>query len=359
MKASDVVNKLTLEVHKHTDLFSDVVTISSIVRSGTTTTITTSSAHGLLPGKGFYISDAIMPITISSLTRAGTTGTLVTATDHDLTLPIAPTIQISGAANQEFNGTFTTINILNRRTITFTIANSGPTSTTGAKLLGAARYDQEFNGFHQVDTVVSPTSFTYLGAGGFDGAGIGGKVKTNLRVTAAASMERVVDAFTKQATNKAYLFVVLGDVSVANSSKSQDIAMIAGRAGNYMQLIKETVGLFVICGTKEDIGGRYTRDLMSDLLPALTKSICFFEFPSSLYNDKSNPLVFVSHANRMYDSAIYVHEFIFEATSQMLVQDTIGSDPDVALRNIDMTLYPDLDGTGFMHTNIDLDEEPL
>ena len=360
MKASDVVNKLTLEVHKYTDLFSDSVDITSISRTGGEATITTSSPHGLYPGYGFYITGVAVPLSISTLTRAGTVGTLVTAEDHDLTMPIADEITITSAADSNFNGTFDVLSIPNRKTITFTMIDSSATSTTGGKLMSAVRYDQQFNGFHDVVSVPTDSSLTFADASALDASATGGKVKKNLRVSSAATMERVLDAFTKQATDKFYLFVVLGDVAATNSaSTKQDVTALINRNENYRQVLKETVGLFVLGSTKDEIGGRIARDLMSDLLPALTKSIAFYQFPSSFYVGSSHPLVFVSHANRVYDGVIYVHEFIFEASTEMVINDTVGYSPDVAFRNIDLTQYPNLDGTGEILSAINLDEVPL
>lgn len=360
MKASDIVNQLTLNIHKYTDLFSDSVSIASISRTGGIATVTTSSPHGLFPGHGFYITGVKVPISISTLTRAGVVGTLVTSADHDLTMPIASTIEITSASQAIFNGTFTVTDIPNRRTIKFAMVDSGATSATGAKLMSAVRYDQEFDGFHNVISTPTTTSLTFADTSTLDASSSGGYIKTNLRISATASMERVVEAFTKQVTNKFYMFVILGDVRATNSKDTkQDLVALINRGDNYQQLIQHTVGLYVIGGTKDEISGRLARDQMEDLLPAITKSIAFYQFPVSFYVGNSNPLVFVSHGLRRYDGAIYIHEFIFEASSQMVINDTVGHSKDVALRNIDLTQYPNLDGTGEILSYINLDEVEL
>lgn len=341
-------------------MFSDTVSIAGIMRAAGACTVTTATPHGLLPGYGFYISGVSIPLAISSLTRAGTVGTLVTTENHDLTLPIAPTITITGAADAIFNGTFTTINVLNRKTITFEMVDSGATSTSGAKLLNAASSRQQLNGFHQVLTVQDSLTLTFAHASTLDVSTSGGTLKANLRVTAAASIDRAIAAFTKQALNKAYMFAVLGDVRASNSRDTQtDMIALIGRGDNYRQLIQETVSLFVLTNTKDEIAARETRDSMSDLLPAITQAICFYRFPSSFFVGRSNPLVFVSHGPYMYDGAVYVHEFVFECATEMTVNDTVGYEDDVALRDIDLTQYPNLNGTGSIESDINLDEVPL
>jgi hypothetical protein len=87
-------------------------------------TVVCNEQHGLEVGQAFAVVGSDVPIAISSLTRSGAVGTLVTATKHDLTSAIAETIRITGATEDEFNGTFNILDITNRKTITFTILDT-------------------------------------------------------------------------------------------------------------------------------------------------------------------------------------------------------------------------------------------
>jgi len=120
VRASDIVNQLSVLLPQLTDKFTTDVAAKSISRSGTVMTAVCNDKHKLQPGQAFAIVGTDVPIPISSLTRIGKITTLVTTTDHDLTNRIAKTIRITGASEAQFNGTFTRINIVNRRTITFT-----------------------------------------------------------------------------------------------------------------------------------------------------------------------------------------------------------------------------------------------
>jgi hypothetical protein len=360
LKANDIALKLMSEVHKYTDLFSDVYDIVSINNIAGVCTVVTDLPHGLVSGEPFFLAGTNMPISITSLTRSGTVGTLVTNIDHDLTLPIAPTIEIKGADDAEFNGIFSTIDVKNRRTITFVMNDTGPVSSANGKLVSALRYDQKIEGIHQVLLRVDANTFTFNSGNELTLSNDIGKVKTKMRVSAAASPERAIQAYSKQNIGKFYLFAVLGDVRASQARNTQnDVIADLQRGNQYRQIIVESLSLLVITNTADEIAARKTRDLMSDLLVPLTKSIAFHRFPSGSYISKSNPLVFSGHSTRTYDGAVYIHEFIFESSFDLLFEDTNGYSDDVALRNINMDQYPDLGGTGFVEAYINLDTEPL
>ena len=151
-------------------------TISSITRSGTTATLTTSTAHGLITGAVVVISGATSSVyngtytitvtgsttftyvmasdpggsasvvgsyvvtnfiyaditnttayQISSITRSGTTATLTTSTAHGLVT--GSSITVSGASPSQYNGTYT-ITVTSATTLTYTMASDPGSSAT-------------------------------------------------------------------------------------------------------------------------------------------------------------------------------------------------------------------------------------
>lgn len=361
MIASDVAERLTSEVPKYTDLFSDVFTITTIVNAASVSTVQTSTDNNLSVGDPVLITDVIVPIDQSTLSRVLTVGTLVTAVDHDLTKAIAITITIANAADANFNGTFAVIQIVNRRTIKFTIADSGATSTTGGELLDSARYDQAYNGLFQVASIVSPTIFTVSTPGSLAGTSTGGQAKTNTRISASANMQRSLAGYTEQSVEKAWMFVVLGSASASKDrTTNTDLTSNRTRSNFFRQQIQEAVSIYVVSNTKDEIAGRKIRDEMSILLLAITKSIVFYRFNTNLYAGNSEPLIFVDHSIDQYDGSLYVHVFNFEASTEFTFEDTSGYDADVAFRDIDSTFDSDL-GTGAENANdlIDLDDTEL
>jgi len=113
MKLTDIVNQLKAVLPRYTDDFSTSLSITSLTRSGSTVTATTSAAHGLVAGNKALIVGAKTPITVSSLTRINQTiagietqyANALCATKHNLT-PNNKTVEISGAAQAGYNGTF-------------------------------------------------------------------------------------------------------------------------------------------------------------------------------------------------------------------------------------------------------------
>ncbi len=361
MKASDIAARLTSEMPKYTDLLSDVNTISSIVSSGGTLTVTTSAAHSLTVGKPVSINGVSVPISITTLSRVLEVGTLVTSVDHDLTSAIASTITISDAADANFNGEFTLIQVVNRRTIKFTIEDSGATSTTGANLISAARFDQSYNGLYQVVTTPSTTIFTVSAPNSIAGSASEGSAKSNIRISATASLERAIAAYTQQKTNKAWLFAVLGETRASKDrTTNTDLTTNMTRSNFFRQQLIDNLSIFVISNTKDEIAGRKIRDEMEDLFVAISKSIVFRQFPAALQVGSSEPLAFINSDITSYDGALYIHEFNFEATTEFSFEDTSGYDDDVAFRDIDATYDSNL-GTGAENANdlMNLDDEAL
>lgn len=111
MKLTDIVNQLKAVLPRYTSDFATSISVTSLVRSGSTVTATTSSAHGLIPGNKALIAGAKTPITISSLTRINQTiagietqyAIAICASKHNLTKNNT-TVAISGATQGGYNG---------------------------------------------------------------------------------------------------------------------------------------------------------------------------------------------------------------------------------------------------------------
>ena len=81
------------------------------------------------------------------------------------------------------------------------------------------------------------------------------------------------------------------------------------------------------------------------------------KFPSLVEND-NNPLMITGHGLELYNSAVYVHQYAFEATLQLGASDIFEPSDDVAFRDMDVTIGLDV-GTETFNTLIDLDDEVL
>lgn len=361
MRASDIVQQLATVLPTLVDDFTDNVDVDSLTRSGTTVTVTTSTDHNLTVGQQVNITGAQTPITITSIDRSGIVATLVTDADHDITENAGFDVQIEGATEPEFNGTFELLSVPNRRTITFKVDDSGPTSATGSPLLlNGSNIFQTYNGLREVTAVPTTTTFEYEVDDStlFTPASGTIKVKTSPRITAAVTIERAVDAYTKQADKKAWAVVVLGD-ALANKNRHIDIDATDNiQRGNYFnQRLIQNLGIYVFLPTSKQIAGREARDRCEELLNPICRSILWAKFPS-LVENTNNPLMISSHGLQAYTTAFYVHQYNFEATLQLGVSDAFVPDEDVAFRDISLTIGSTV-GTETFDTEIDLDDEPL
>jgi hypothetical protein len=361
LRAKDIVNQLAIYLPTFVDDFTTQYSVSSLTRSGTTVTVTTTSPHGLSTGQQVNINGAQTPIIISSITRTGIIAEIVTFSDHDLTENAGFNVQIEGATEAEFNGTFILHRVINRRTIQMIVDDSGPTLATGSPLLlNGSNLFQTYNGLREITAVPTTTTFEYEVTDSTLYTPASGTIiaKTNPRISSAVDFDRLLDAYTKQKVDDAWLFVVLGD-SLANKDRNIDTDATDNiQNGNYFnQRIIQNVTFYLFLPTSNEIAGREARDKAEELLKPICNSVLGFKFPS-LVENTNNPLMITGHGLQAYNSAFYVHEYAFEATLQLGPSDIFAPREDVAFRDIDLTIGLDF-GTETFNTLIDLDDEPL
>ena len=362
MRAEDFILQLAVRLPALVDDFTTPFSISSLTRSATTVTATTTTVHGLTVGKSVNVVGAQTPISINTITRVGIVATLVTATDHDMTEGAFTTVEISGANEAEFNGTFTLVRVLNRRTITFKVADSGPGTATGTPLLlNGSSPLQSYNGLKDVTAVPTTTTFQYeiTDSTLFTPASGTITAKTSPRISGAVDDERALESYTKQKAGDAWLYVVVND-AVANKSRTLEIDGTDNvqRTNHFKQFLAQTVSLFVFIPTAGQISGRKARDRAEELFRPICQSVLFAKFDSLLATGKYNALMFNEHGFHGYNTAFYIHRYTFEMTLLMSIDDTIGADEDVAFRDISMSQGHNV-GTGVINSEIDLDDEPL
>lgn len=365
MKAEEVVALLQANIPPLNSSFSTNVSVLTLENlSGNIATVTTSTDHNLSVGNIFSISGAQSNITIGTLTRNGIVGTLVTDEDHDVTNSLK-TIEIDGANEANFNGTFTIINVDNRRTIKFEMVDTGATVGTGSPLLiNGQSVFRGYNGVFPVASVVNPTQFTYvLESSGLEPATGTIVLSNKIRISAGGSIERLVELYTKQSLNNNWMFVVLGDV-IANKSRhiiSDGVDNLnRGQQGEgFRQQIIQTISIYIFIPTSEKFTSREARDESEDLFEVICQSVLFFRFNSGLSAGGFNgSLIFVNHGIFAYNAAFYIHQYTFEQMVDLTFLDTVGYDEDVAFRNINLIMNQST-GTETFTAAIDLDEVPL
>lgn len=367
MRASDIVAAIQSKLPLLVDDFTTNASVTSIATSGfiagiTTVTVNTASEHGFKVNNRATLSGVTVPIAVTSIIRNGIVAIVTTTTDHDLTNGSQPTVNLSGANEAEFNGTFQFLDQSNRRTFRIIMVDSGPTIATGTLLgdnIGSAI--NAISGEQAISAVPTTTSFQYLLSIEvleqpiLDIA----QAKGNPRISAAVSLEQFTDSYTAKLKGQAWLCVVLGD-GIANKSRREDTDATTNlqRAQYFNSKINQTVEVYIYLPTVDSFSGSTERDRCEELLQPLCQCILLKTFSNLLTSTNPNPLQIIGHGAELFNKAFYVHRYSFEAVVQLLFGDTVGYDEDVALRNINGTQNMDT-GNEPMTYEIDLDDTPL
>lgn len=362
MQSADIVSQLAFALPQFTDKFTTNFSITSLTRIGTTVTATTSAAHGLDVGNQVNVLGAQTPLSIATLTRAGAIGTLVTDNPHDMTENFSTEVEITDAVEAEFNGTFVLLTVPNRKTITFTMADAGPTTGTGSPLLlNGSSALQGYNGLKNVTATPTGTTFQYEITDSTLFTPASGTIlaRTEPRISASISEERLLDVYTRQPAADLWAFVVLEDVFASkNRNIESDATDNIQRGDQYRQQIIQPFTVYIFIPTKAQIAGREARDDAEDLFRSVCRSLLFKPFASGLFAGAQGPVQFVNHGFIHYNSAFYVHGYNFQQVVDITFKDTVGYDLDVAFRDIILNTGVST-GTEIMTANIDLDDEIL
>ena len=159
MKAEQIVRQLQLSLPLFSDLFSDFVTPTSIVVVSQIATVT-ATAHGLSSLQKVFVKNGQIPNVLTSLTASGFIATATTANQHDLTTEFTKSVNIFGATEPEYNGTFNFIKAIGHNQFQYLLIDSPATSpATGAPTLNEARLNEGVNGL-KVITVIDANTFT-------------------------------------------------------------------------------------------------------------------------------------------------------------------------------------------------------
>jgi hypothetical protein len=365
MKAEDIVAQLQSVLPKVTDLFSDKVTISSLTRAGTTVTAVTSSAHGLSVGNEVTVTGAQTPVSISELTFADGVATATTATRHDLTEKFEdgiandnPNAAVSGATEGEYNGENPLLTVPNRNKFTYTVVGTPSTPATGTPLL-LQQFNSGYNGRKTVATVPDTTTFTYEITETPDSPAQGSpEVHTAVRASRSVSIEKAREAYTKKAADKLWAIVILGDPSPSkNRNVESDATDTQGAGTEYRQRIILPFSTFVFVPTTQEIAGAAARDQMEDVRPFLFKALLDTKFTTGMQSDTEYGVIYEGDLFFDYNGAVYIHQFSFSTVTDIISEDTVDPDENVAFRDVNLEFLDEFD-TVELSATVDLDEEP-
>ncbi len=367
----DVVLHLGTYLPRVTDLFSITRTVTSAEVLSADTIQIVSSNHGLSVSDAIAISGGLVhtPITISQL--EGTTQVKFTTNiDHDFTSPsVPPNFEVTATFAEFTNSLYNTIqtiqNVPNRRNLIIDL----PSGETVAPTLNGNEYVIEdrnlgIKGFHTVTSVIDTNTFTVqiLGIPDLPINPITNlTMLTNVRVTAAADIERARKIYTKQTTNSTWIFVIMGTVDISKDRHTLNDAT-AGFTAQDFQVLRflQNFSTVVFVPTQDDVSGSAAQNLIyNDIFRDLNKVLFGYGF-----NDPDSVIPYVTvtdgHGpNSPYKTAWYEQVFNWQLPFATNFEAGFDQQPDVAFRDINSTWDNNSDTAAQLILNIDLDEDPL
>lgn len=364
MKALDIINRLKAVVPRHTALFCDELNINSLSFSAGIVTCNCTSPHNLEVGDEVFIKGALTPITITSITRIGSRATATTASNHDLTRGYQETIALTGANQSEYNGVHNLIDVPNRRTFVFNVTGTPVTPATGTIKM-TEDIKAGYNGLHIVSSIIDSHSFTYAITSSPESPALGSSIKLRkeLAITGDVTMERFLESYSKQPTNKFWMVVIMGG---SNSSKdrftlSDATSTSTGKSVVNRIRVIDPFSIFIVAPSSDTLTAMTIRDGMGDVFNVLNYSVLFYTFPTGSASETNLGVTFVSHDMYVYDIARYIHEFRYEFVYDLVNEDGAIEDTSVAFRDIDLHFnsYLNSKHNEIMNTLVDLDDIPL
>ena len=359
MRLLDVVTQIALILPRYTDLFSNLLTISSISSSGGTATITTTAAHDLSTGDPVTISNVLTRTPISSISQSGLVFTIQTSVDHDLTStwPDHDTVDFEGFTSSLWNDSFTLLSVPNRRVFTIQSTNTLPT-LNGNEVLLENRVDG-VNGIYQA-TVTAPTAFTISGDF-IDSVYSGGTVGSKVRVYGAITLERAMEQYTGQPTSDLWCMVVMNDAEVSKDRSTFSDAIATKVTGDDLRLrVLDGFTVTFIKNTGPDITANNAVDLFRhDLFLPLLKSVYGVRFDTGLSGGDDFKTILSAHGVSLYNKATLAYTYDFEVVMDITADDAVHEGDTRAFRDVDYTLQMGGDDTTDMTIGINLDDDPL
>jgi hypothetical protein len=347
MQAIDVVNKLKEIVGLYTDDFSDVSSLTSLTRSGSTITAV-KTAHGLTTGDYLTIRGAKEPIALTSISRVDNIGTVVSAIDHKLSDPslYSPAqrplyVELAGNDPSDYNGVFELLTVPDDTSFTFKITTTPTTPATTAGYLLLEDQDG-YNGYKQI-TVIDVNSFSYPTTNTNLGSPAQGtlQISNSTRIAYSATPDRILDFYSENAEGilKNWLFVVMGDQIVyKDGTVASDLSTAQEKNQSYWYTVQQNLEIYIVIPSKGSILGGAESDLARSYETALLRSIVNYAFPSPLTEEDYQPITYVGNETDDYIKAYYVHRFDFLAKGFVQTPDTISFNKGVPLQLINGTI---------------------
>lgn len=345
MKLNDLVKLAQKKLPLYTDQFSSSIPVVSLTSTGNICTLSTGEvAHGLEVGEEFIVEGAKRENRIVSLTQNHGLGRLVTEFAHQVTknTPLragdSTHITITGANEEQFNGTFLIMDIPNSNVIEFDISSSAPTVASGNPILAEDTYSN-YNGRQVVKTVEDDFTITFETERVPDTANPIGdiSIRNGVRISGEYSIDHCIEAYEAVGTNELWGFCVLNGANVSKSrvNKSDAIATVEMGTDIRVELVQD-FDFFIIIPTTSEYCWIDFVDLAQDLRKAVLKTFHRAKVESGVTDDDAY-LAFVG--DQPVDTttkAFMIYQYKFQTTINIQNLDGIEPEFTPAIREFEM-----------------------
>lgn len=362
MKLKPLRDQYAATLPFYTDLFSEIVTITSLTRSGSVATAVTSTPHGLVSGNTVNVTGAIELVNVTSLVATSSTemigrtsepnGLSMALNFKNLTTDL--TVDIIGADQPALNGEFQLLSVPNRLAFTANIPNSGDGS--GPIQLYNYAYNY-YNGLKVVTGTPTSASFTYdINENSALEATGDMKAHVKLRMGIAATAERAINYYTKQDQDEYFLILVAG-TSTANKDRNilNDSVTTVTQTQSIRQRLIENYNVLIFAPTSDDGSAAQTIDMIEDVKIGLIRAMV--RFPNSTPYNAETDYVYTYNSGQIlqYDSPFLIYQFTFDTVFDITYNDMWNNGLYAPFLDINQEqLYNDQSLTA----NIDLDIDP-
>lgn len=352
MILTSFVNYLKNDVPRHTNAFTDQLSISSITAVNNLVTVITTTPHKLSTGHYVTLTGAKRLRGVSSITRVGNLITLTTVGQHNYTPNYGRDqyVTVRGANQATYNGSFLVKEVLSGTRITYEIPTVDPMPITPAT--GTITIDEErgsINGSYQV-TVVNATTFTLvspnIGSNVISGNPI---VHVRHRITGyLKDLDTLLEKLREfDGGNPFYSYdkpwlLVIPEGTRTNKNKNSRIdtsdVIMAGEAIRISQI--HGASIMTIYNTKEQhafyVGVHDTA--VSDIAK-VSRSVLGYRPPISEMGESISGFSINSHGPAVVTNNRYVHAMSIDYTSHIVFADTSGAfKQDYAINAFDFDL---------------------
>lgn len=321
-----------------------IIDISTIEISGTTATVTTKTAHGL-------VDDANIEVKITGArdnysTSSTTLDSVPSTTTFTYTVE-GETEDATAIAGQLMQVQL----ILNSRVFIFEVDNTPTTPATGT-IYQLTEYKDGYNGYKTVLTVPTTSTFTYSISSTPDSPAQGSiEARTYPTITGSLDLERAKKFYESVVTtgqsNKWIVAVVEDEVISKNNFTRSDATstVITGNVIRECAYQNLNIYIFLPCGaTNDELLYPVTRDAGSAYKPYIYKALLGFSPTSTLTESSYSKLTPLGNGMQEFNGSYYVHYFSFQATEWINTADAISPDDAFAFRSFDFDV---LDSEGY------------